>query len=144
MNGKRRIQNSSSLLQRLLATCSTREHSYDADTLNAIQGVFKTMNVHHCWGIPLERLPDGGETTMALGWHGTAVYRKKDFPSWSWTSLRMNTLFSKPELRSAFLQIEVPLADGLWLNVDAYVCSHTVDGDINLSRLVHVTGYHTS
>jgi hypothetical protein len=41
---------SSGLLQRLLATYSTGELSYDAVTLNAVRGVFRTTNALHCWG----------------------------------------------------------------------------------------------
>jgi hypothetical protein len=67
----------------------------------------------------------------------------KDFPSWSWASLKIDTLFSKPKPRSSNLQIEVSLADGLWLDVDAYGLFQKVDSDIGLSKLIPVIGYIT-
>jgi hypothetical protein len=130
------------LLQALLEGYSQRQLSYDADMINAIQGVFSTLDVRHCWGMPFECLAGGTEMTLALNWHGSEGGGETGFPSWSWASKKMQWKeFSKPSMSSKSLRVEVALANEAWLDADAYFRSYAIDNDHNLGRLIRVTGH---
>jgi len=72
-----------------------RQISYDADTLNAIQGILgewqrPNPDVGHLWGLPIFGLGQDNRTKnnmlmIMVMWIGTACVRRNDlFPSWSW------------------------------------------------------------
>jgi hypothetical protein len=140
---ERETRSSRGLLQTLLEQYTMRRHSYDSDTINAVQGIFSILDARHCWGLPFERPPNRIEMTIALNWY--CLHSKSGtisgFPSWSWASVKAYKMFSRASLTSSNLQIELSLANKTWLDADAYVQSHTSESDTNLGKLIRVTGY---
>jgi hypothetical protein len=130
------------LLQALLGGYSQRKLSYDADMINAIQGVFSTLEVRHCWGMPFECLSGRTEVTLALNRHGGLRGEETDFPSWSWACNKLQRKkFWRPSMSSQSLRVEVTPADGTWIDVHTYYSSYGIQNDHKLGRLLRVTGY---
>jgi hypothetical protein len=133
---------SDEIVKSLLDSYSKRVLRYDADIINAIRGVFKVLNVQHCWGIPFEQLPDGKAWTMSLAWiRKDGEGRKTGFPSWSWASTEAEKGFNKANTYPSVLQIKVLPPNSTWLDIDNYIQSYRLSSGIDLGRLLRVTGY---
>ena len=82
---------------------TSRSLSFDADALNAFKGIIASYKEYTYWGLPLTAGFATAKVTAAtselafahsLAWvgrryppQGVPIRRRKDFPTWSWTSL---------------------------------------------------------
>jgi len=70
---------------------SKRQLSYDSDALNAILGIFNSLQgsketlLKHLYGMPIKLSLPSSALFIPLCWyHKEAARRREDFPSWSW------------------------------------------------------------
>jgi len=85
---------------------SERRLSYDSDALNAILGIFnslqrsKEMMLKQIWGIPIKMSSHDSSFLIPLNWyHNQVARRREEFPSWSWTGWDGGVSMTDPDVR---------------------------------------------
>lgn len=138
-------------VRELLAQYSSRFMSFDADAINAFQGMFRYLGVRHCWGMPFvcprtllftDHDGSGGMTVM-LAWRAVAPRKRRlDFPSWSWASVEGSMVVDHiNHVGPHGCEVEVAALEGQWMAVDEYFSSGEALADLKLSKLIRVTSY---
>lgn len=87
-------------LQQRISEFTRRQLSYEEDSLDAFLGIlehYKTRDVHHIWGLPIQK-DSPGKYVFILAWvHTEASSTRRDaFPSWSWTGWAGGVDFCQP------------------------------------------------
>jgi hypothetical protein len=84
---------------------SKRHLSKDSDALNAILGIFNSLQsfrrktINHLFGVPVAMAP---KISISLGWfHEKSCTRRDTLPSWSWTGWRGAVKMIDPDVRNS-------------------------------------------
>ncbi|CAI4213845.1 unnamed protein product [Parascedosporium putredinis] len=94
------------LKQQHLPGFTDRNLTHGSDSLNAILGIFRSMEksgIYHLHGVPLSNNASRGSQALvlALGWHHEQVsdVRRAEFPSWSWAGWQGCAKVDEPDVR---------------------------------------------
>jgi hypothetical protein len=105
---------------------TARHLSFQEDVLNACLGILRHCRVHHLWGVLVQPSPNSTRPycSIHLDWtmHKPG-HRRKNFPSWSWTSIigRVDMSYMSA-YRGSFREcdVHVPLSDGTWQTMEKW------------------------
>jgi hypothetical protein len=148
-----------------------RELSYEADRLNAVMGIFRTLG-HHIWGVLFEsdmsasRLATVPRSTTpsdrnrllyhffnGLLWspeqwteRDPVVRRQHDFPSWSWTGWRHLKKIHYPRVAVGGIDVDVRFKDDTQRELTIEQCAVEMDHGFDMYRFqscLYMTGWLT-